>query len=199
MKYEKSCGAVIFRKTRGKYAVLLIKNRYADFWSFPKGHVEDGENEYQTAIREVKEETGIDIKIENGFRMESVYLIGKKKNIEKKVVYFASLTTRAYVEPQAEEISAFHWFFEEPDGLVPADNAACEDLFYALTENLYMEKSAAEAVTEEELAQYGLDDPFIEVTIDHVIATYECVDEENEVWKYIYSRQLGNCTGTFVI
>ena len=92
MKYEKSCGAVIFRKTRGKYAVLLIKNRYADFWSFPKGHVEDGENEYQTAIREVKEETGIDIKIENGFRMESVYLIGKKKNIEKKVVYFASLT-----------------------------------------------------------------------------------------------------------
>lgn len=113
MKYEKSCGAVIFRKTRGKYAVLLIKNRYADFWSFPKGHVEDGENEYQTAIREVKEETGIDIKIENGFRMESVYLIGKKKNIEKKVVYFASLTTRAYVEPQAEEISAFHWFFED--------------------------------------------------------------------------------------
>jgi len=83
--------------------------------------------------------------------------------------------------------SDFHWFFEEPDGLVPADNAACEDLFYALTENLYMEKSAVEAVTEEELAQYGLDDPFIEVTIDHVIATYECVDEENEVWKYIYT------------
>lgn len=113
MKYEKSCGAVIFRKTRGKYAVLLIKNRYADFWSFPKGHVEEGENEYQTAIREVKEETGIDVKIENGFRMESVYFIGKKKNIEKRVIYFASLTTRAYVEPQAEEIAAFRWFFED--------------------------------------------------------------------------------------
>ncbi len=113
MKYEKSCGAVIFRKTRGKYAVLLIKNRYADFWSFPKGHVEEGENEYQTAIREVKEETGIDVKLENGFRMESVYLIGKKKNIEKRVVYFASLTTRAYVEPQPQEIAAFRWFFED--------------------------------------------------------------------------------------
>lgn len=113
MKYEKSCGAVIFRKARGKYAVLLIKNRYADFWSFPKGHVEEGENEYQTAIREVKEETGIDVKIENGFRMESVYFIGKKKNIEKRVIYFTSLTTRAYVEPQAEEIAAFRWFFED--------------------------------------------------------------------------------------
>ncbi len=113
LKYEKSCGAVIFRKTRGKYAVLLIRNRYADFWSFPKGHVEPGENEYQTAIREVKEETGIDVKIENGFRMESVYFIGKKKNVEKKVVYFASLTTRAYIEPQEEEIAAFRWFFED--------------------------------------------------------------------------------------
>ena len=61
---------------------MLPKNRYADFWSFPKGHVKEGENEYQTAIREVKEETGIDVKIENGFRMESVYMIGKKKNVE---------------------------------------------------------------------------------------------------------------------
>ena len=113
MKHEKSCGAVIFRKTRGKYAVLLIKNRYADFWSFPKGHVEPGENEYQTAIRETKEETGIDVKLENGFRMESVYLIGKKKNTEKQVVYFTALTTRAYVEPQPKEIFAFRWFFED--------------------------------------------------------------------------------------
>ena len=113
MKYEKSCGTVIFRKARGKYAVLLIKNKQTDFWSFPKGHVEEGENEYQTAIRETREETGIDVKIENGFRMESVYLIGKRKNTEKKVVYFTALTTRAYVVPQPEEISAFHWFFED--------------------------------------------------------------------------------------
>ena len=55
----------------------------------------------------------IDIKIENGFRMESVYLIGKKKNTEKKAVYFASLTTRAYVQPQFDEISAFRWFYED--------------------------------------------------------------------------------------
>jgi len=113
LKHEKSCGAIVFRKTRGEYAVLLIKNKYADFWSFPKGHVEEGENEYQTAIREVKEETGIDIKIENGFRVESSYLIGKRKSIEKNVVYFTALTTRAFVEPQPDEISAFHWFLEK--------------------------------------------------------------------------------------
>ena len=113
MRFEKSCGTVVFRKARGKYAVLLIKNKYTDFWSFPKGHMEEGENEYQTAIRETKEETGIDVRIENGFRMESVYLIGKRKNTEKKVVYFTALTTRAYVVPQPEEIAAFRWFFED--------------------------------------------------------------------------------------
>ena len=113
MRSEKSCGTVVFRKTRGKYAVLLIKNKYTDCWSFPKGHVEEGENEYQTAIRETFEETGIEVKIENGFRMESKYMIGKKKNIEKTVVYFTALTTRAFVVPQPEEISAFRWFFED--------------------------------------------------------------------------------------
>ena len=94
MKHEKSCGTVIFRKARGKYAVLLIKNKYTDCWSFPKGHVEPGENEYQTAIRETREETGIDVKIENGFRMESNYLIGKKKNIEKNTKHSANVAVK---------------------------------------------------------------------------------------------------------
>jgi hypothetical protein len=56
--------------------------------------------------------------------MESIYLIGKKKNTEKKVVYFTALTTRAYVVPQAEEISSFHWFFEDE---FPYDHAFDND------------------------------------------------------------------------
>jgi hypothetical protein len=40
-------------------------------------------------------------------------MIGKKKNVEKTVVYFTALTTRAYVVPQPEEIAAFKWFFED--------------------------------------------------------------------------------------
>jgi ADP-ribose pyrophosphatase YjhB (NUDIX family) len=59
MRHEKSCGTVIFRKARGKYAVLLIKNKYTDCWSFPKGHVEQGESSRVAAQREVEEETGI--------------------------------------------------------------------------------------------------------------------------------------------
>ena len=54
---EKSCGCIIINKNK----VLLIKQTKGH-WGFPKGHVEKDETEIETAIREVKEETGLDIK-----------------------------------------------------------------------------------------------------------------------------------------
>ena len=62
MKHEKSCGALVYRKHGDRTELLLIKHRFGGHWSFPKGHVELGENEFQTALREVKEETGLDVK-----------------------------------------------------------------------------------------------------------------------------------------
>ena len=59
MSYEKSCGAVVFRKYHGNIELLLIKHVVGGHWSFPKGHVEAGESERQTALREVREETGL--------------------------------------------------------------------------------------------------------------------------------------------
>ena len=62
MKREKSCGALVYRITQsGQKELLFIKHRHGTHWSFPKGHMEEGESEVQTALREVKEETGSDI------------------------------------------------------------------------------------------------------------------------------------------
>ena len=56
MEYEKSCGAVVFRiGERGPEALVIHQN--AGHWGFPKGHVEPGEDEEQTALREILEET----------------------------------------------------------------------------------------------------------------------------------------------
>ena len=57
MKQEKSCGCIVLDKR----TVLLIKHN-SGHWDFPKGHVEGEESEVETAIREVKEETGLDAK-----------------------------------------------------------------------------------------------------------------------------------------
>ena len=81
MKKEKSCGAIIVKN--GK--VLLI-HQTNDVWCFPKGHVENGETEVETAIREVKEETNLDVEIDVSKRYSINYLVNDI--IPKEVVYF---------------------------------------------------------------------------------------------------------------
>ena len=63
MRYEKSCGAVIFRKDEN-WNVLLIRHAKGRHISFPKGHVEPGETESQTAEREILEETGLRVRVD---------------------------------------------------------------------------------------------------------------------------------------
>jgi hypothetical protein len=69
--YESSCGAVVFRDIKGEIRYLLIKNRRSAHWGFPKGHIEMGETPQQTAMREVLEETGIHVKLIDGFESVS--------------------------------------------------------------------------------------------------------------------------------
>ncbi|MEG0229080.1 MAG: NUDIX domain-containing protein [Oscillospiraceae bacterium] len=86
MKYEKSCGAIVFRKKDNNIQVLVIRHKNSENWTFPKGHTEKGETEFQTALREVKEETGLNIVIKSGFREKLKYF--PKANVLKEVVYF---------------------------------------------------------------------------------------------------------------
>ena len=82
MRLEKSCGALVYRRNREQIELLLIKNRYGGHWSFPKGHVEGRETEVQTALREVKEETGLDISLQSGFRHAVEYF--PRPNVKKQ-------------------------------------------------------------------------------------------------------------------
>ena len=106
MKYEKSCGAVIFRKA-ADWNVLLIRHTKGRHISFPKGHVEPGETESQTAEREVLEETGLRVRVDRRFRAENRYNI--RPDTQKLVVIFAALTELADITPQPEEIAEAFW------------------------------------------------------------------------------------------
>ena len=66
LRKEKSCGALVYRIKNGELELLLLKHRFGGHWSFPKGHVEEGETEVETALREVHEETGLTIQLEDG-------------------------------------------------------------------------------------------------------------------------------------
>lgn len=110
--YESSCGAVVFRMENNEYRFLLIRNKRSAHWGFPKGHIEPGENQEQTAVREVMEETGIRIKILPDFKKSSEYTIQGK--IEKSVIIFLAQTDDVDYKLQVEEIEECGWFtFDE--------------------------------------------------------------------------------------
>ena len=102
MKYEKSCGAVVFDENK-----VLIIQQVKGHWGFPKGHVEDGETEVQTAVREIKEETNLDVEIDETKRFVEHY--SPEEGIEKDVVFFIAKKIGGEIKVQEEEVKDTKW------------------------------------------------------------------------------------------
>ena len=104
MIYEKSCGAVVFTRMNNEIKYLLIRN-LTGIYGFPKGHVEQGETEEQTALREVFEEVGLAVKLVSGFRSEDEHPIPQKENTMKQIVYFLGEYSNQEFTYQKEELT----------------------------------------------------------------------------------------------
>lgn len=102
MKQEKSCGCIVFDGDK----ILLVKQTQGH-WGIPKGHVEQNETEQETAIREVKEETNIDVEIEGEGRYTENYVTDK--GVQKEVVYFIAKKVGGNLEAQEAEIKEIEW------------------------------------------------------------------------------------------
>ena len=118
MKKEKSCGAIVFND---KNEVLLVTHNLGHT-DFPKGHVEGNELEEETAIREVFEETGINIRINSSNRVVITY--NPKEDIVKDVVYFEAKAIGGSLRAQIEEIKEVMWVsIDDAFLLLTYDNA----------------------------------------------------------------------------
>ena len=108
MKREKSCGALVYRYEGDRLMLLLLRHRHGGHWSFPKGHVEGEETETETALREIREETGLSVSLREGFRHTVEYY--PKPGVRKQVVYFlGAAPPDPKIVRQEEEISELHW------------------------------------------------------------------------------------------
>ena len=125
MPKEKSAGAVIYRMENNKIYYLLLhyspsEKRRRGQWGFAKGHVEKGETDEQTAIREITEETGIeDIVIMPGFKELEKYFFRKVYGLKgeerkkapwifKSVIFFLAQTQTKEIKISDEHIG-FVW------------------------------------------------------------------------------------------
>ena len=86
IKRECSCGAVIYKKDDEGLKYLIIRDRN-DNYGLPKGHTEEGETFKETALREIKEEVGLDVELDEKFIYSFDYPI-KEGKVLKSVHYF---------------------------------------------------------------------------------------------------------------
>jgi len=119
MKKARCSGCIIFNN--GKY--LLIQHKEGRHWDFPKGHVEEGENEEETALREVYEETGLEVEIIEGFK-ESISYIDNINKEDKTVVFFLCKTDKLEIRHITNDVVDSIWLsYEEALDKITYDNA----------------------------------------------------------------------------
>lgn len=107
---EVSFGIIPVQKKEGAWNVLLVKQHSGDHWGFPKGKPEIEENPRDAAVRELKEETGLEIANYLTPRefIETYQFLRDGENVDKKVTYYLA-QVKGEVVLQLEEISGCKW------------------------------------------------------------------------------------------
>lgn len=91
MKFEFSAGGIVFKKGESKIYILIAQHSQHKGWVFPKGLIGDhikGEKKEETALREVKEETGAEGKIVKSLEPITYWYVWDGNKIKKTVYYF---------------------------------------------------------------------------------------------------------------
>lgn len=87
MQFQFSGGFVLFNVKNGVREYLLLHYPHGH-WDLPKGKIEKGETKHEAALRELKEETGLDATIIDGFQEQFDYFFKAEGQLIKKTVYF---------------------------------------------------------------------------------------------------------------
>lgn len=105
---EHSAGAVVYSRQDGVLHYAIIQSLQGHH-GFPKGHMEPGETEQETALREIWEEIGLHVRLISGFRRVELYPLPKKTDTFKQVVFYLAQSDAKPLRPQRSELRAAAW------------------------------------------------------------------------------------------
>lgn len=107
---EISAGGVVYRRNAGRLQIQLITDRYGRF-SFAKGKREPGETIEETALREIREETGLIGQIDGLIDIIAyTYHHPVHGPVDKEVHYYLVESRGGQLRPQVEEIRDVAWY-----------------------------------------------------------------------------------------
>ena len=106
MKFEESCGAVVFTRCGAEIRYVLIRS-LEGVYGFPKGHRKPGESPEETALREIREEVGLSVSLLPGFLAREDYPLPEKPDIFRRVDYYLAEYEKQPIVPQQEELSGY--------------------------------------------------------------------------------------------
>jgi 8-oxo-dGTP pyrophosphatase MutT (NUDIX family) len=104
-----SAGGVVHRSIEGVTQVLLVHRRSPVLWALPKGTPDAGETLEETAIRETREETGIDVAIEASLGSIRYFFVRGTTRFHKTVHFFLMRPIGGAIELHDDEFDEVRW------------------------------------------------------------------------------------------
>jgi ADP-ribose pyrophosphatase YjhB (NUDIX family) len=112
-RFEHSAGGVVVRNVNGDIEVALAsrRTRAGDLvWGLPKGVVEEGERPEEAALREVREETGLEAEIREPLGDISYWFVWEGERVRKRVSFFLMDATGGDLADHDHEMEEVRWF-----------------------------------------------------------------------------------------
>jgi 8-oxo-dGTP pyrophosphatase MutT (NUDIX family) len=110
--YAFSAGGVVFRQTTssGVIEIALVGRGRERIWTLPKGTPASGETREMTALREVREETGLDVRIIGEVGDIEYFFTRKGRLVNKRVFHYLMIAIGGNVEAHDHEYDEARWF-----------------------------------------------------------------------------------------
>lgn len=110
VRVERSSGGAVLRADEGGPYLAMIATRGRTRWGLPKGAANGGETREAAAIREVKEETGLDAEIVSHLDTIEYFFRADETLIHKFVDFYLMAWRGGELQPQLSEVDDAAWF-----------------------------------------------------------------------------------------